>query len=84
MRVAEQKMKLKLKQQKDKKMDKLRMIGKHNFQMDNFLESDEDTDNKAYESMIDHDAIKEYSSFAQDRFQHNQTKNGISKDNGLP
>lgn len=50
-------------------MEKLKMIGKHNFQMDNFLQSDEDSDEKLYESMIDHDAIKEYSSFVQERYQ---------------
>jgi hypothetical protein len=46
-------------------MQKLKMVGKHNFKMENFLPSDEDDSEKQkFESIIDHQQIKEYSSFA--------------------
>lgn len=44
-----------MKQKKDRKMEKLKMIGKHNFQMDNFFDSDDESDQKLYESMLDHE-----------------------------
>ena len=39
-------MKIKQKKKKDKKMEKMQLIGKHNFMMDNFLASDEDSEDK--------------------------------------
>ena len=49
-------MKIKQKKKKDRKMEKMQLIGKHNFMMDNFFASDEDSDDKeVYQSIIDQD-----------------------------
>lgn len=61
------------------------MVGKHNFQMENFLQSDvEDSEKINYESIIDHQAIKEYSSFAQDKHQLTQDLNNQNLKEGAP
>ena len=69
-----------MKQKKDRKMEKLKMIGKHNFQMDNFLDSEDESDQKLYESMLDREQMKSYSSFAQDKFmQQSSMKNQTNR-----
>ena len=44
-----------MKEKKDRKMQAMKLVGKHNFDMENFLASDEeDSEKKKFESIIDH------------------------------